>query len=99
MITEFKNEAATSASQPYMQAVAYYLQTRTVNCLRWCCVESYRADPFSCSGVPLSFTDTRTQLTLARHMTAFRKAVRMLKEHYEPLSLSFSKSSFSTTNA
>ena len=33
-------------------------------------------------------TDTRNQLTVARHMAAFRKAVGTLKEHYERLSLS-----------
>lgn len=39
---------------------------------------------------PLAFhyhsTDTQNQLTVARHMAAFRKAVRTLKEHYERLS-------------
>ncbi|KAI9463181.1 hypothetical protein HD554DRAFT_2195728 [Boletus coccyginus] len=109
VIAEFKNEAAISASEPYMQAVAYYLEaTRayapkmsgsTLPCFLLVLFGPYivfagavwNLRPIvQVLSTPLAFhyhsTDTQNQLTVARHMAAFRKAVKTLKESHERLS-------------
>ncbi|KAI9463169.1 hypothetical protein HD554DRAFT_2287753 [Boletus coccyginus] len=105
VIAEFKNEAAISASEPYMQAIAYYLEaTRTF--LYVFDVDKRNTSPgpyivfagavwnlrpiVQVLSTPLAFhyhsTDTQNQLTVARHMAAFRKAVKTLREYHECLS-------------
>ncbi|KAI9455631.1 hypothetical protein HD554DRAFT_2225709 [Boletus coccyginus] len=109
VIAEFKNEAAISASEPYMQAVAYYLEaTRayapkmsgsTLPCFLLVLFGPYivfagavwNLRPIvQVLSTPLALhyhsTDTQNQLTVARHMAAFRKAVKTLRESHEHLS-------------
>ncbi|KAF9232355.1 hypothetical protein BU15DRAFT_90679 [Melanogaster broomeanus] len=113
VIAEFKNEAAVSASEPYMQALAYYLESTKTYAPRMSgfalpCFLLVVFGPYvvfagavwnlrpvvQVLSTPLVFhyhsTDTQNQLTIARHMAAFCKAVRTLKEHYEHLSSSLS---------
>ncbi|KAG6374838.1 hypothetical protein JVT61DRAFT_4223 [Boletus reticuloceps] len=113
VIAEFKNEAAAPASEPFMQAVAYYLEATKIYAPRMSGLlyvfgidkrNTFLQDHTSCVfagavwnlrpvvqvlSTPLAFhyhsTDTHNQLTVARHMAAFRKAVRTLKESYEGL--------------
>ncbi|KAI9459631.1 hypothetical protein HD554DRAFT_2206982 [Boletus coccyginus] len=111
VIAEFKNEAATSASEPYMQAVAYYLEATRIfapsmsgsalPCFLLILFGPYMVfagavwnlrPVVQVLSTPLAFhyhsTDTQNQLTVARHMAAFRKAVRTLNGYYKRLSAS-----------
>ncbi|KAH0834040.1 hypothetical protein J3R83DRAFT_11293 [Lanmaoa asiatica] len=110
VIAEFKNEAAASVSEPYMQAAAYYLERTRIQALE------NTGSPLPCfllalfgpyvvfSGAvwnlrpavqllstPLAFnyhsTDIDNQITAARHMAAFRKALRSLKQYYDVLAV------------
>ncbi|KAG2335614.1 hypothetical protein BDR05DRAFT_971585 [Suillus weaverae] len=110
VIAEFKNEAANSSSEPYMQAVAYYLEsTRTfasrmsgsaLPCFLFILFGPYIVfagavwtlrPAVQILSSPLVFnyhsTDTENQIAAARHMAAFRKAVRSLAKYYETLPL------------
>ncbi|KIK77136.1 hypothetical protein PAXRUDRAFT_835096 [Paxillus rubicundulus Ve08.2h10] len=108
VIAEFKNEAATSSSEPYVQAVAYYLESTRMYASKMSgsvlpsflfilfgpyivfagAVWTLRPAVQILSS-PLAFhyhsTDTDNQIAAARHMAAFRKAVRSLKKYYEAL--------------
>ncbi|KAG1758797.1 hypothetical protein EV702DRAFT_986044, partial [Suillus placidus] len=108
VIVEFKNEAASSNSEPYIQALMYYLQsTRTyapsMSGSTLPCFMVVIFGPFiifagavwtlrpaiQILSTPIAFnfhsTDSYNHITAARHMAAFRKAVRTLQRHYERL--------------
>ncbi|KAF8415149.1 hypothetical protein L210DRAFT_3657885 [Boletus edulis BED1] len=121
VIAEFKNEAATSTSDPYMQAVAYYLEATRAFAPRMSgsalpCFILVLFGPYivfagavwnlrpvvQVLSTPLAFhyhsTDTHNQLTVARHMAAFRKAVRTLNEYYQHLSITLTTDGNSLSN-
>ncbi|KAF8416474.1 hypothetical protein L210DRAFT_3656571 [Boletus edulis BED1] len=121
VIAEFKNEAATSTSEPYMQAVAYYLEATRAFAPRMSgsalpCFLLLLFGPYivfagavwnlrpvvQVLSTPLAFhyhsTDTHNQLTVARHMAAFRKAVRTLNEYYQHLSVTLTTDGNSLSN-
>ncbi|KAF8548570.1 hypothetical protein OG21DRAFT_1448999 [Imleria badia] len=104
-IAEFKNEVGSSTSEPYMQAVAYYLEATKKHAPKqsnsaFPCFLLVVFGPYivfagaawnlrpvvQILSTPLAFnyhsTDTQNQLTVARHMAAFRKALRTLQAYY-----------------
>ncbi|KAG2362906.1 hypothetical protein BDR07DRAFT_1450949 [Suillus spraguei] len=108
VIAEFKNEIGSSTSEPYMQAVTYYIEsTRTfaskMSGFALLCFLFIVFGPYivfagavwtsrpaaQILSSPLVFnyhsTDTSNQIAAARHMAAFRKAIRSLKGYYETL--------------
>ncbi|KAG1724832.1 hypothetical protein EDD22DRAFT_789834 [Suillus occidentalis] len=108
VIVEFKNEAAVSNSEPYMQALMYYLQsTRTYapslsgSSLPCLLIAIFGPTMLFAGAVwtlrpaiePLCHSLTFTchskngpaHDTAARHIAAFRNAVRTLERHYETL--------------
>ncbi|KAG1758953.1 hypothetical protein EV702DRAFT_986033 [Suillus placidus] len=108
VIVEFKNETGSSTSEPYVQALMYYLQsTRTYaptlsgSTLPCFLLAIFGPTIVFASAVwtlrpvvqilstPISFNfhslDRHNHVTAARHMAAFRKAVRTLERHYETL--------------
>ncbi|KAI5988677.1 hypothetical protein F5J12DRAFT_865256 [Pisolithus orientalis] len=108
VIAEFKNEATASNSDPYVQAVAYYLELTkgyapTLSGCALPCLLLIIFGPYivfagavwtlrpavQILSSPLAFhyhsTDTNSQIAAARHMAAFREAVRSLERYYETL--------------
>ncbi|KAF9220631.1 hypothetical protein BS17DRAFT_848507, partial [Gyrodon lividus] len=108
VIARFKNEAATSSSEPYVQAIAYYLQLTRASASRMLgsalpyflfilfgpyivfagAVWTLRPAVQILSDLLAfyhHFTDTDNQIAAARHMAAFRKAVRSLERYYKTL--------------
>ncbi|KAG1790112.1 uncharacterized protein HD556DRAFT_1242869 [Suillus plorans] len=108
VIAEFKNEAAVSSSEPYMQALSYYLESTRVSAPRMSgsalpCFLLILFGPYivfagavwtlrpavQILSSPLAFnyhsTDTDNQVTAARHMAAFCKAVKSLERYYKTL--------------
>ncbi|KAI5995839.1 hypothetical protein F5J12DRAFT_855433 [Pisolithus orientalis] len=106
VIAEFKNETAAAASEPYMQAVTYYLESTSQQALQTTgsalpCFLFLLFGPYivfagavwnlrpivQVLSTPLALhyhsTDTDSQINAARHMAAFRNAVRSLGEYYE----------------
>ncbi|KAG1859460.1 hypothetical protein C8R48DRAFT_748604 [Suillus tomentosus] len=84
VIAEFKNKATTSTSEPYIQALLYYLESMRIFTPR-----PYIIFAGAILLNPIAFnyhsTDTDNQIASTRHIATFHIAVRSLERYHEML--------------
>ncbi|KAF8119269.1 hypothetical protein EV363DRAFT_1200607 [Boletus edulis] len=108
VIAEFKNEAGGTQAEPFLEAIAYYVESTRelapkiprspLPCLLLAIYGPHivfagatwnRRPVVQVLSMPVAFhihhTDDRLQLTVARHMAAFRRASEALRTYYEQI--------------
>ncbi|KAG6331143.1 hypothetical protein ID866_7942 [Astraeus odoratus] len=99
VIAEYKNETGSTAADPYFQGIGYYLESTRETALKFprsplpCFLLAIFGPYIVFAGAAWNLRPTvqilstpvafHSHSTVARHMAAFRKAARTLKQYYE----------------